>query len=523
MNFPNVYLDGDDGEVFLYQQSMNPVQRAFHECETKFRWLGGGVGGGKSVAALVEVLWQSWQYKDNYGFILRKTLPEINRSAHKDFYTVCPHWMIYEENKNEHWIDVLNHVGNDFMRQGGKHMAKRKQQSELKRVKGLSRIEFMSFEGTLAGETKFRSSNIGWYFIEQAESAYLDIYDALNERMRRKPAGRKAIFVSNPDGHNWLWRIFHPDSPDVRKNHTYFPIELADNPTLPADYHETLKATYDADKYEKMVLGSHDIASGSVFPELSRYTNMIQHFEPPSDWVKGIALDPGVRNPTAFLLSAYLPPPYEGIYFYHEYQEAEKVVSQHVAEIKKHITPQFHYYEIDPESKKREGQFFSTIIGAYNAHGIPFRAASNDVMAGVNRIKEYLAYDPLLIHPVRKEKGSPRLLISDRCPRLMSQLHECRFEEQKTMRGHADPPERVVTKNLHLVDCLRYEILAGGTPPLTAASTRASIDERTYNNPYEQPKRDELVDKDGGFTIAALIEQSHKIEPSYGQTTWLAT
>jgi len=49
VDFPLIYLEGDDDEIYIYQQSMNPVQKAFHADPNKFRWLGGGVGGGKSV------------------------------------------------------------------------------------------------------------------------------------------------------------------------------------------------------------------------------------------------------------------------------------------------------------------------------------------------------------------------------------------------------------------------------------------------------------------------------------------
>ena len=122
---------------------------------------------------------------------------------------------------------------------GGEHLKKRDQDDALAEIGGLSEIAFISFEGTQRGEEKFRSANIGWYLIEQAESCYPAVYDALNQRMRRVPAGRKGIFVSNPDGRDWLWQFFHPESPDRRKNHAYFPVKLQDNPTLPDDYHDT--------------------------------------------------------------------------------------------------------------------------------------------------------------------------------------------------------------------------------------------------------------------------------------------
>lgn len=524
-DFPTIYLHGDEGQIYLYQRDMSDVQRSFHACPDKFRWLGGGVGGGKSAAAIVEVLKQSWQHLDNYGFILRATFPEIRLSAHKDFKSVCPPYLIYEENRQEHWIDILNRAGYDFMyRRGGLSLRKRDQIKKLREIRGLSRVEFISFEGTLRGETKFRSANIGWYLIEQAESAHIEVYDALNERMRRRPSGRKAMFVSNPDGHNWLWRIFHPKSPDKRKHHTYFHVQSSDNPALPDDYNETLKDTYDKEKYAKMVLGSHDVATGAVFPELSRSMHVVEHFDPPSEWIKGIGLDSGIRNPTAAVFVAVLPRPFEGIYIFREYQESERRVSEHARYLKSLITPDFRYFEIDPETKKRDAVYFATIIGEYNACGIPFQAASNDVIAGINRIKEYLAYDSELRHPVNNTSGAPRLLISDRCPRLISQLHECRFEEQQTNRGFVDPPERIQTKNIHLVDALKYIILRCA-PPLSVQSMLKK-NQRASVNPYDSVKEHDFVDEQGKYSIGKLIERSHRVPQAHesrGQTTWLAT
>ena len=520
MDFPIIYLEGDDDEIFLYQESMNPVQEAFHADSNKFRWLGGGVGGGKSVAALVEVIKQSWMYRDNYGFILRETFPEIRLSAFKDFFTVCPRWLIYDENRQEHWIDILNRVGYDFMVNGGASVKKREQRESLKRIKGLSRIEFISFEGTQRGETKFRSANIGWYLIEQAESCYPAVYNALNQRMRRKPSGRKGIFVSNPDGRDWLWQFFHPNSADRRKNHAYFPVKLQDNPTLPDDYHETLKDTYTAEEYEKMVMGSHDVATGAVYPELSRNIHVVEHFEPPREWDRGIGLDHGLNNATAFVLGAKFPSPYEGVYIYREYEEKDRVVSEHANVILRLLTSSFRCFSIDQETHKQSAIDRNTVLNEYNALGIPFISCSRDIVAGVNRVKEYLAYDPVLTHPLTGLMGAPRLLISERCPNLIRRLGEYKKEEQKTGRGRQDPPEKFQSYNMHLPDALRY-LLLPFTFPLTSKSKIAGYEKPRLQSHW-RAKKPELLDDAGNYSIGSMIQESHKIRRTGGPTTWLA-
>ena len=157
-----------------YHESAEDFQRAFHQCDAKFRWLGGGIGAGKSAASTVEALFHSWTYPNNYGFILRKTFPELRLSAIKDFYEICPDWMIVEDNRQEHWVDVYNHVGYKYYKEfyadmKNKKITKRDYLRGLREIRGTSRIEFISFEGTEAAEKKFRSANIGWYMVEQAE------------------------------------------------------------------------------------------------------------------------------------------------------------------------------------------------------------------------------------------------------------------------------------------------------------------------------------------------------------------
>lgn len=523
MSFPRIILDNGAN----YFADMNEKQRMFHRCPDKFRWMGGGVGGGKSVAGLVEALSHSWHYLNNYGFILRKTFPELRTSAIKDFKAVCPERMIYRENHNEHWVDVLNYIGYEFMyKEGGCDMPKRQQERELRRRKGTSRIEFISFEGTLEAEKKFRSANLGWYFVEQAESASVHVYNALNQRLRRVPSGRQAWFVSNPDGRDWLWYMFHEDSPDKRPKHTHIPVELHDNTALPDDYDETLKDTYTEDDYLRFVKGSHDVAVDAVFPEFSHTHHVVEHFDPPHEWKKAVGLDPGIANPTAFVLAAKFPPPHDNIiYFYQEYQVRDETVSTHANALLPYLTPSFECFAIDPEGKKRDRVHADTVIGEYNMLGIPFQVSSRDRPAGVNRMKEYMKYDSMQEHPLTGGLGSTRFLVSDRCPLFIEQILQYRKKEQKTGRGFVNPPEDFRDYNDHLVAAARY---------LMVKFTNA-LSVRSYIKGFEQPKPQrfiprhgvskqftEMFDDDLNLTFEKMISDSQKIKRSPRKTTWLA-
>lgn len=495
----------------MYHESVEEFQREFHNCGDKFRWLGGGVGGGKSAAATVEALIHSWCYPNNYGFILRKTFPELRLSAIKDFYEITPSWMIVEDNRQEHWVDVLNYEGFDYYDTfiddvEARKMRKRDYLQGLRDIHGTSRIEFISFEGTEAAEQKFRSANIGWYMIEQAEEASPIIYDRLNERLRRVPSGRQAWFISNPDGKDWLWDFFSPDSPIKRDGHTLFEVELSDNSNLPDDFHETLKDTYTEEDYARLVEGSFAVATDAVFPEFSLDMHLIPHFEPPDEWEKCFSLDHGLDNPTAALHITKWP---SGIvYIYSEYYENEKYIAQHAAALMPTLTPEHRIKTIDPTCVNRTPFSGQTIIGEYARAGIHFIPGVRDMNVGINRIKEYLKFDPDLKHPITGEMGSPRLLISDRCLILPKEFQRLKWDTVKTDRGAKNRPEKPKDFFDHLIAALRWGLLAF-TPYRSSKSYVSESPKRSFTT-HTKAHEHKHVDKDGNFSIEAAIQSSLK-------------
>ena len=519
-NFPVITMPNGK----KYHESAEEFQRNFHKCTSKYRWLGGGVGGGKSAASTVEVLRHSWQYPNNYGFILRKTFPELRLSAIKDFYEICPAWMIVEDNRQEHWVDVYNYVGylyrkKNFAAYKAGKITKRDYIKGLKAEKGTSRVEFISFEGTEAAEQKFRSANIGWYMMEQAEEGSTIIYDRLNERLRRVPSGRQAWFISNPDGRDWLWDIFHPDSEGYRPNHTMFEVELTNNSNLPDDFHESLKNTYSDDDYKRLVEGSFDVATDAVFPEFSFDVHVIPHFDPPDDWDKCLSLDHGLNNPTGAVNMTRFPT--GEAYIYEEYYVSNKLVSEHASILRNEmVTPSHKLFTIDPTCVNRSPISGATVIGEYNRAGIPFQPGVKDVMVGINRIKEYLKFDLNHPHPISKQKGAPRVFISDRCHTLIRQLQRYKKETLKTNRGAQNSPEKMRKYYDHLVDALRWGMV-GFMPSLSGKShvpenkgKKKSWDRLIPAKSYE------FINKEGNFSIGSLIKQADKPPQRRRPTSW---
>ena len=465
----------------VYQETITEKQRVFHENPSKFRAVQAMVGAGKSAMATIEAFRHSWFYRSNFGFIIRKSIPQANISAIPDLMDVCPRWMIVSWNKTDKSLELLNQYGYEFLKAGGESLKKGERYDVLQEIGGTSQIIFTSFEGTVDALEKWASSNLGWYFIDQAEQANEAIYVKLNERMRRMPSARQAWMIANfspdiPQQAGWLWRFFSEDSEEHRENHWYtddMPTD-ANKANLPPDYKATMKQTMHPEDYARLVTGeqSEMQMSKAVFPGFSQDVNVIEHQESPPHWCRGIGLDPGLSNPTAFVECAFSPN--GDVYVYNEYEEKNRSVSQEAMVLRNLITPQHSFFFMDAiDGAKRNKVTMTSLQAEYIAHGIPFELAPREVLPGVQRMQEYFRVDPDRIHPFTGKRGAPRLLISERCPRLIRAILLYRFEERKTHTLLANEPEKFRKWQDHLVDALRF-LLTGVLLPIGADQTVSS-------------------------------------------------
>ena len=515
MNFPDIILDNGSN----YFDHMNPIQTEFHTDDTQFRWLAGAVCSGKSIAACVEAFWHSWTFAGNKGWILRETYDEIDSSVMEDLFEVLPEWVVFQHNKNKHWVDIVNQYGIDHWLKNRKTTKMMRLRTELERIKGLSRIRFRSFESTLHGERKMRSSKIGWFFVDQAEESTEELHKELLRRLRHQPAALRGWYVSNPDGHDWLWRYFAPESNTVKRRHKMFKIQTTDNQAnLVENYEDNLRETHTDEEYAQQVLGSFDVATGAIFTEFSPGIHVIKHVEPPDEWVKGIGLDPGLNNPTGIMLCSRLPS--GDIYWYWEWQEKEHLVSQEAEILRNAITPQHRFRVIDHSCVNRSKATGLSLLDEYNRHGLTFMPSDKDVTAGLNRMKEYMKFDPEKENPFTGKKGSPRWFVSDRCPLFIEQLLSYRKSELASGRGKKNVPEKPHKYKDHLIDASRY-VMVKMTHPLTVASA-SNPDENVGMYGSLRPEvKENYMDEEGQINIERLVAEGRQGEPRVEATTWL--
>lgn len=251
-----------------------PKQKEFIFRPERFTALSGGFGSAKTFAGCIKAILLSALFPKNMGIVARMTYPELRDSTRKTFFEILPH----------SWIASWNETQNILILRNG------------------SQISFRPIDDI----RKQRSSNLGWFYIDQAEECKYEDFLDLAGRLRR-PVPRQYGFITvNPDGHNWVWQNFFKDGKG--KNEQYYGINSTtfDNPYLPQGYIQSLIDAYPKEWIDRFVYGSHEVKSGVI---LSEYHDglIVDPFIIPQYWIKGRGMDWGIDKPCTRVSVALSP------------------------------------------------------------------------------------------------------------------------------------------------------------------------------------------------------------------------
>ena len=279
--------------------------------------------------------------------------------------------------------------------------------------------------------------------------------------------------TSNPAGHDWLYWRFHPEVPGNSENpdrkYLFAPTDinkecLAKN--APGYYENLMKKSPAWRK--KWVEGSRDIFEGKIFTEFTtngphiynaREFNPYKQFDGASwSW-----LDYGLTSPTTNIISYSTK---EGYYFItSEYGDSNKMIKEHAAAIKlqnsrnpKPVKGTFADPSVFHEST-RDRQVVTNSVGKEFAQaGLYLQKADNGEEVSLAVLHEMLFVDPNRRNPITGKMGSPRLFISDECPRLIQELEMQRFAEVRNpLTGEREwTGARNENVSDHYFDPLRY-------------------------------------------------------------------
>lgn len=262
-----------------------------------------------------------------------------------------------------------------------------------------------------------------------------DAKEAFNVSLRPtldKP-NSKAIFISTPRGkNNWFSEFFQRG----------FSSEFPEWASITADYSENermkesdvaeARSTMSKAEFEQEYMASFTTFEGQIYRgfEYDLHCKEYEH----SDGCQYIAgLDPGYRDPTAFMVISYNPIT-DKFHVIDEYLEAEAVTSAHAEAFKDFILQ--HGIEtifIDAAA----AQFASDLAYTYDISTIKAKKQVNEGIAYVQTIVE-----------------QGRLLVSPHCTETLAMLDQYRWKTD-SLTGIEKPEHNI---HSHLADALRYAI-----------------------------------------------------------------
>jgi hypothetical protein len=487
----------------------------------------GGWGASKTFGFCLKALWLSDTFPKNRGAIIRRVGKELRATTMATFYKIC-RGTAYDP------------------RRGGR---RNDQEGYLKLAGSESEILFLHLEDPDV-EGIIKGLEINWFLWDQAEEdpeRSEELFDLLLGRLGRwdqtevpqwlidaeQAAGRDWAFrhpttgapqaptypmlTCNPDVEtHWIYRRFHPESPDHRApivpeldrttlqptgqlvsyaqlGYRMFFFVSDENKFLPAANRQFLYA-HDAAFIRRNVKGIwglpegaiHTIDARSLIPgsyELLAYLR--------STCTLFRLMDHGDTSPTCCLWMAVDKA--GNVFWYREYYQPNALISTHrrnIADLSE--LEVYEWDRADPsifaKVKSKVGEvdvtkrysvadeYKDTTLGQA-APPIYWKPADNNELSTRNRINEYLRVDPDRIHPMTLSKGAPRVFFvtatdayPQGCIHVLGQVRSQRRVKIGTELGKplfSDERDDTITD--HAYDPFRYGMASRPPLPIEAA------------------------------------------------------
>ena len=440
----------DRGIDLLYgENGPTPKQMEARDNPARYKLYGGAVGGGKTWWLCAESLRLCLAFPGNRGFLCRHEATAFRMTTLKTLLTLISK------------VEELT---------GAKIMSTHHKTEKTIYFTNGSEIIY----GALGDECDFeriKSLEIGFFAIDEASETVETNYQMLKSRLRwRLPDGSYPPFfgllASNPEP-GWVKDTFVTPQRmgQPLPNHAFIQALPTDNPHLPPTYIEDLRQTNPENWVKKYIEGSWDALEGQIWQEFDYDTHVIKPFDIPREWKRFRAIDHGQKNPTCCLWFAIDED--GNIFVYREYY-SPGVISKHCREINRMSEGEKYIATYLPpecwgKTLEKDEKLWS-VADEYLEHDIIVSRANNEVLAGINRVAEYLKIDKEKVHPVTGKKGSPSLFFFENCRNLLLEIPNYIWADTKSEVSQKEKPKKV---NDHACDALRYGIMSRPSPTVT--------------------------------------------------------
>ncbi|MBQ6846453.1 MAG: phage terminase large subunit [Oscillospiraceae bacterium] len=408
--------------------SITKRQKAFINATSGEVLFGGAAGGGKSYGQLVDALLFALKFPGSKQLILRRTLPELDKSLVRCALELYPRNLFtYKASKHEGYFRNGSII--DFGYCDSENDVYRYQSAEY---------DVIRFDELT-------------HFTEQ-------MYVYLISRVRGVNAYPKQIKSStNPGGvgHTWVKRRFIDiGPPDVEhEGKIFIPSLVTDNTFLmknDPEYIERLKRLSKKDR-EALLFGNWDIFEGQYFTEWNRDVHVISPFEIPKEWRRYFVMDYGLDMLAGYWIAVDT---YGRAYVYREIYESGLIISEAARKIREATDKEVYAYIAPPDLWNRRQDTGKSAARIFAENGVPVIAAKNERVQGWYNLKEWLA-------PFRDETGKmcASLRIFSNCVNLIRTLPALNIDS-KNPNDVANTPHELT----HAPDAIRYFVAGRPVP-----------------------------------------------------------
>lgn len=240
----------------------------------------------------------------------------------------------------------------------------------------------------------------------------------------------KAIFISTPRGkNNWFSNFFQRGYSEQYPEWCSLKADYTENPRMSVKDVESAKASMSRAEFEQEYMANFSVYEGQILQVKPEH---IVDFEMEGGVEFFAGLDPGYRDPTAFIVLAYKPMS-DTFHIVDEYLEAEATTLGHVEKFRELIA-KWNIDSIFIDSAA--AQFAGDLAYIYDIATIK---GKKEVLPGIARVQSLL------------EQG--RLLIDSRCRETLAAFDQYQWDQRETLTK-----EKPVHKYSHIPDAVRYAL-----------------------------------------------------------------
>lgn len=300
-----------------------------------------------------------------------------------------------------------------------------------------------------------RGPSISWWWGDEAALYSRNTWRIMIGRLRESGKPGYAWLTTTPKGRNWIYQEFlHRPRP----KYAFFKAATRENPFIDLDYYETLRESYSGDFARQELDGDFVTFEGLVYWEFDRAIHVITPATPPQDApisdpssltppLQAVERGPGGEDKFTQVVAGvdwgYASPGVIVVYgvdaegvmmgLHEEYARHRRI--EEWAEVAQQLrdTYEIETFFCDPSEP--------AFIAQFQRAGCNAIAANNDVMAGIQAVKNRLA----------RITHGPRLLLT---PDFVHTAAE--FEQYEWMSNPSGLLDRPKKAHDHALDATRY-------------------------------------------------------------------